>query len=145
MARIIGVEISDKKPVKIALTRIYGVGRVNVVQVLAKAKISPEKRVEQLKAEEIARITKVLEEFKTEGDLRQEVVENIKRLKSIGSYRGSRHLRNLPARGQRTRTNARTKRGRRATVGALKRKDTVIREPVEETKTETKSEEKGES
>lgn len=132
MARIIGVEIPDKKPVWIALTRIYGVGRVNVAQILKKAKVLPEKRVEDLKAEEIKRITEVLEEVKTEGVLRQETSESIKRLKVTGSYRGTRHLKGLPVRGQRTRTNARTKRGKRVTIGAMRRKELVGQEQLEQ-------------
>lgn len=132
MARIIGVEIEDKKPVWIGLTQIYGVGRVNVGKILKKAKISKEKRVGQLKIEEIRRITKALEEVKTEGDLRQEVSESVKRLKATGSYRGYRHLQGLPVRGQRTRTNARTKRGKRVTIGAIRRKEVVSREQIGE-------------
>ena len=123
MARIIGVEIPDNKKASIALTSIYGVGRVNVVEILKKAKVSPAKRVNELKSEEIARISKVLSEVKTEGVLRQEEVENIKRLKNIGTYRGERHAKGLPVRGQRTRTNARTKRGKRVTIGAIRRKE----------------------
>lgn len=143
MARIIGIEIPDKKPVWIALTRIYGVGRVNVAQILKKAKVAPDKRVEELKGEEITRITKALEEIKTEGNLRQEISENVKRLKTAGSYRGSRHVRNLPARGQRTRTNARTKRGKRVTIGAMRRKEAVTRGPTE--KEGEKAKKEGES
>jgi len=138
MARIIGVEIEDKKPVWIALTRIYGVGRVNVGKILKKAKIPKEKRVGQLKIEEIRRITKALEEVKTEGDLRQEVSQSLKRLKTTGSYRGYRHLRGLPVRGQRTRTNARTKRGKRVTIGAIKRREVAVRGQVEKEKEKEK-------
>lgn len=134
MVRITGVEIPDKKPVWIGLTHIFGVGKVNVRKILDKAQVEPQKKVESLSPEEITRITKALSEMKVEGDLRQEILENIKRLKSIGSYRGSRHQQNLPARGQRTRTNARTKRGKRVTVGALKRKDVATGGEVEKGK-----------
>ncbi|MDP3954790.1 MAG: 30S ribosomal protein S13 [bacterium] len=119
--RISGIDLPDQKLIWVSLTRLYGVGPNNVKVVLAKAKVEITKRSKDLTAEEIARISKVLEEYKIEGDLRREVSENIKRLKEIGSYRGSRHTKGLPSRGQRTRTNARTKRGKRMTIGALKK------------------------
>lgn len=121
MTRIVGVDIPSEKRVDIALTYIFGVGRSNVEEILEKAKVDPAKRAHQLSREEIARLTKALEIVKTEGDLREERSKNLKRLKRIGSYRGLRHSQNLPARGQRTRSNARTKRGKRATVGAFKK------------------------
>ncbi len=121
MTRIIGVDIPSEKRIDIALTYIYGVGRSNVEEILKKAKVDPTKRAHQLTREEIAKLTKALESVKTEGDLREERVKNIKRLKRIGSYRGLRHSQNLPVRGQRTRSNARTKRGKRVTVGAFKK------------------------
>lgn len=121
MVRIIGIDLPDQKPVWIALSLLYGVGRKNVVEILDKAKVDTQKKTSQLTNEEINRITKVLGEYKLEGDLRREVSENIKRLREIGSYRGSRHAKGLPARGQRTRTNARTKRGKRVTIGAMKK------------------------
>lgn len=119
--RIAGVNIPDEKKVGIALAYIYGVGRSNVVPILKKAQVDASKRVKALSEDEQKRIQKVLEEYKLEGDLRAEVLSNIKRLKEIGSYRGMRHARNLPARGQRTRSNARTKRGKRVTIGAIKK------------------------
>lgn len=119
--RISGVNIPDEKRIDIALTYLYGIGRSNVRDVLEKAKVAPAKRVKELLEEEQKRIQKVLEEYKIEGDLRAEVQGNIKRLKEIGSYRGARHARNLPVRGQRTRSNARTKRGKRVTIGAIKK------------------------
>lgn len=119
--RILGTNIPDEKRVDIALTYLYGIGRGNVVGVLSKAQVEPSKRVKTLSEEEQKRIQKVLEEFVLEGDLKVEVVNNIKRLKEIGSYRGIRHSRNLPVRGQRTRSNARTKRGKRVTIGAIKK------------------------
>jgi len=121
MTRITGVDIPSEKRIDIALTYIYGVGRKNVAQIIAQAGIDPAKRTHQLTSEEIAKITKALEAIKTEGDLREECSKNIKRLKRIGSYRGMRHSLGLPVRGQRTKSNARTKRGKRATVGALKK------------------------
>lgn len=119
--RILGTNIPDEKRVDIALTYLYGVGRNNVVGVLSKAQVDSSKRTKTLSEEEQKRIQKVLEEFVLEGDLRVEVANNIKRLKEIGSYRGMRHSRNLPVRGQRTRSNARTKRGKRVTIGAIKK------------------------
>lgn len=121
MVRIAGVDIPEGKPTFIALTYLYGVGRKNVAKILEKAKVDGAKKALDLSSEEIARISKVLDEYKTEGDLRRDVSENIKRLKEIGSYRGIRHVKNLPVRGQRTRTNARTKRGKRVTIGAMKK------------------------
>lgn len=122
MARIAGVDLPENKRIDIALTYLYGIGRNNMVTILEKAVIDGSKRVKELSEEEIGRIQKTIENsFKIEGDLRTEVAENIKRLKEIGSYRGTRHIKNLPARGQRTRSNARTKRGKRKTVGALRK------------------------
>ena len=130
--RIAGYNLQDLKRVDIALTYIYGIGRKNVVEILKKAEVDAGKRVKALSEEEQKRIQKVLEGYKLEGDLRAEIHGDIKRLKEIGSYRGSRHSKNLPVRGQRTRSNARTKRGKRVTIGAIKKEDTV--------KTETKKE-----
>jgi small subunit ribosomal protein S13 len=122
MARISGIDLSDNKRVDVALTYIYGIGRNNVMILLQKAKIKFETRVKELSEEDIGRIQKIIDtDFKVEGDLHTEVIENIKRLKEIGCYRGVRHAKNLPVRGQRTRVNARTKRGKRQTVGALKK------------------------
>lgn len=119
--RISGINIPDEKRIDIALTYLYGIGRGNVYKVLENAKVEPSKRVKTLSEEEQKRLQKALEEHKLEGDLRAEVVGNIKRLKEIGAYRGLRHSRNLPVRGQRTRSNARTKRGKRVTIGAIKK------------------------
>ncbi|MBI2431104.1 MAG: 30S ribosomal protein S13 [Candidatus Levybacteria bacterium] len=119
--RISGVSIPEGKRIDIALTYLYGIGRGNVYEVLQKAEVDPAKRVKTLSEEEQKRIQKALETHKIEGDLRAEVTEVIKRLKETGSYRGMRHIRNLPARGQRTRSNARTKRGKRVTIGAIKK------------------------
>ncbi len=105
----------------IALTYIYGVGRSNAIGLLEQAKIDPTKRSHTLSEEEVGRLQKVLDTVKIEGELRGEIFEDIKRLKVINSYRGTRHTRNLPVRGQRTRSNARTKRGKRVTIGAIKK------------------------
>lgn len=119
--RIAGVNVPDQKRVDIALTYIYGIGRNNVAQILGKTNVNASKRVHLLSQDEQKRIQNFLEGYKLEGDLRAEVSENIKRLKGIGSYRGARHAKNLPVRGQRTRSNARTKRGKRVTIGAIKK------------------------
>ena len=133
MVRIAGIDLPPGKRLDIALTSIYGVGRSNVRVILSKASTAVSKRVKDLTEEEVGRIQKVLDkDYKIEGDLRTEVTENIKRLKEIGSYRGIRHVRGLPVRGQRTRSNARTKRGKRQTVGAL-RKD--VRAKLDQTTT----------
>ena len=132
--RIAGYNLQDLKRVDIALTYIYGIGRRNVVDILKKSEVDNAKRVKSLSEDEQKRIQKVLEGYKLEGDLRAEVQADIKRLKEIVSYRGSRHSRNLPVRGQRTRSNARTKRGKRVTIGAIKKEEAV--------KTDIKKEEK---
>ncbi len=122
MARISGVDLQDNKRIDIALTYIYGIGRQNARVILDQSGVKEAKRVKELTEEEISKIHKVIEEkYTVEGDLRTEIAENIKRLKEISSYRGLRHLKGLPVNGQRTRSNARTKRGKRKTVGALKK------------------------
>ncbi|HZQ29832.1 MAG TPA: 30S ribosomal protein S13 [Patescibacteria group bacterium] len=123
--RISGVTLQDEKRVDVALTYLYGVGRSNVQEILKKAKIEPSKRVKTLSEEEQKTIQKALEDYHIEGDLRVEVSDNIKRLREILSYRGVRHMKNLPVRGQRTRSNARTKRGKRVTIGAIKKEDAI--------------------
>jgi len=119
--RISGINIPDEKRVDISLSYLYGIGRKNVVDILKKADVDASKRVKSLSEDEQKRIQKVLESHKIEGDLRAEVTGNIKRLKEIGSYRGTRHSKSLPSRGQRTKSNARTKRGKRLTIGAIKK------------------------
>jgi small subunit ribosomal protein S13 len=121
VARIAGVDIPRDKRIEIALTYIYGIGRALSNQIIAQAGISPDKRTNALTDEEIARIREIIETtYKVEGDLRKEVNVNIKRLMDIGCRRGLRHRRGLPVRGQRTRTNARTRKGPRKT--SMKRK-----------------------
>lgn len=138
MARIAGVDLANEKRVDIALTYIYGIGRSNVVPLLKEANIDAGRRIKELSDEEINRISKIIEKkYKVEGDLRQEVRDNLKRLSEIRAYRGLRHERKLPVRGQRTRSNARTKRGKRMTIGAMKKEDRIKTEtktPVSETK-----------
>lgn len=123
--RISGINLPDEKRVDIGLSYLYGIGRKNVVDVLKKAEIDPSKRIKALTEDEQKRIQTVLERYKIEGDLRVEVQGNIKRLKEISSYRGHRHGKNLPVRGQRTKSNARTKRGKRVTIGAIKKEMAV--------------------
>jgi small subunit ribosomal protein S13 len=122
VARIVGVDLPQNKHVEIGLTYIYGIGRSLAKSVLRRADVGPMVRVKDLSEDEIRRITKVVQEERTEGDLRKEVAMNIKRLMEIGCYRGVRHRRGLPVRGQRTHTNARTRKGpRRATVAKKKK------------------------
>lgn len=122
MARLLGIILPDNKRIEYALTLIYGIGWDNAGKILKQVGIDKNKKVNQLTEDDFKKITNVIEKnYKVEGDLRQEITENIKRLKEIASYRGIRHIRNLPVYGQRTRSNARTKRGKRKTVGALKK------------------------
>ena len=121
MARLAGIDLPNDKRADIGLTYINGIGRSNVVQLLEKAKVEGSKRIKELSEEEVNRIQKALEGIVVEGDLEREVAQNIKRLEDIGSYRGLRHRKGLPARGQNTRRNARTKKGKRKTVGTVKK------------------------
>ncbi len=124
MARIAGVDIPREKRVEISLSYIYGIGNKSAKDIVAAARVNPDTRVRDLTEEEVVRIREIIDRtYTVEGDLRREVRQNVQRLIEIGSYRGLRHRRGLPARGQRTRTNARTKRGARRTV-AGKRKAT---------------------
>jgi small subunit ribosomal protein S13 len=123
MARIAGVTIPTEKQVGVALTYIYGIGPKTSADILAKAKVDSTVRVKNLTDAEISRITDLIAaNYTVEGELQRVVVANIKRLKDIKSYRGDRHARNLPSRGQRTRTNARTRRGKKITVGGTAKK-----------------------
>lgn len=124
--RISGVELPDNKRVDIGLTYIYGIGRANVIQVIDTAKVDGAKRMKDLTEEEVGKIQKALETYRVEGDLRQEIARDIRRLEDIGSYRGLRHRHSLPVRGQRTRSNARTRKGKRKTVGTV-RKEVVAK------------------
>lgn len=121
MVRISGVEIPAEKRTEIALTYIYGVGRKNALEILKNARIDPDKRTKDLTDQEVVRLQKTVDTVPIEGILRKKISDSIKRLKQISSYRGTRHAARLPARGQRTRSNARTKRGKRMTIGAMKK------------------------
>ncbi len=122
MARIAGVDLPKDKRVEVALTYIYGIGRPSANKILEKANVDKDTKVHKLTEAEVVRIRDIIEqEYKVEGDLRREVATNIKRLMDIGSYRGLRHRKSLPVRGQRTHTNARTRKGpRRAVIGKKK-------------------------
>ena len=123
MARIVGVDLPPEKRVEIGLTYIYGIGRTSADKILKLATVSPDTRVKNLTEEEISRIAAIVQkDYKVEGDLRREVSSDVNRLIDIGSYRGLRHRKGLPVRGQRTSTNARTRKGPRKTVG-VKRKE----------------------
>ena len=126
MARIAGVDLPRNKHIHIALTYIYGIGISRSARILDQAKVDPMKKVQDLGEDEVNRIRQVIEsEGMVEGDLRKDVQMNIKRLIEIGSYRGYRHRRNLPVRGQRTHTNARTRKGPRRGTVAIKKKSTA--------------------
>jgi small subunit ribosomal protein S13 len=121
LARISGVDLPNEKRIEIALTYIYGIGKKLAQDIIEKAQINPDTRVKDLSNDDVGKIRTVLGEYKVEGALRTEVAMNIKRLMDIGCYRGLRHRRGLPVRGQRTHTNARTRSGRRRSVGAKKK------------------------
>lgn len=123
MARIAGVDLAGNKRAEVALTYIFGIGRSSSQRILDKARVNPDTRVKDFTEDQITRLREIIErEYKVEGDLRREVSQNIKRLMDIGCYRGLRHRRGLPVRGQRTHTNARTRKGPRRAVGAKRKK-----------------------
>lgn len=123
MARIAGVDLPREKRIEVALTYVYGIGLHTSQQLLARTQINPDTRVRDMTDDEVNRLRDIIDkEMRVEGDLRREVSMNIKRLMDIGSYRGLRHRRGMPTRGQRTRTNARTRRGPRRAVGVRKKK-----------------------
>ncbi|MCQ2517086.1 MAG: 30S ribosomal protein S13 [Saccharofermentans sp.] len=122
MARIAGVDLPRDKRIEIGLTYIYGIGRVSATKIVEKAKVNPDTRVRDLTDDEVKALSEVIDaEYQVEGDLRREVALNIKRLQEIGCYRGIRHRRNLPCRGQKTKTNARTCKGPKRTVANKKK------------------------
>ncbi len=124
MARIAGVDIPREKRVEAALPYIYGIGLSTSKKILIEAEINPDTRVKDLNEREISKLREIIEQkYTVEGDLRREISLNIKRLMDLGTYRGLRHRRSLPVRGQRTSTNARSRKGPRRTVGARKKKD----------------------
>ena len=122
MARIAGVDLPREKRVVIGLTYIYGIGKATAEKIVAEAGINPDTRVRDLTEEEVQKLRDIIGKMKVEGDLRREISLNIKRLSEIGCYRGVRHRRGLPVRGQRTKTNARTRKGKIKTVGAKRKK-----------------------
>ena len=122
MARIAGVDLPREKRVEIGLTYIYGIGLTSSQKILSEAGVNPDTRVKDLSDEDVSKIRKAMEGYKVEGDLRREVALNIKRLTEIGCYRGIRHRKGLPVRGQRTKTNARTRKGPRKLVSKIKSK-----------------------
>ena len=122
MARIAGIDLPKEKRIEIALTYIYGIARASSNKILESAGVNPDTKAKDLKEEEVSRIAAIIQkEYQVEGDLRRERSQNIKRLIDVGSYRGFRHRRSLPVRGQRTRSNARTRKGPRKTVGVVKK------------------------
>lgn len=121
MARIAGVDLPNKKRVEIALTAIYGIGRKRALEILTRANINPSVRTHELSPDEVGRLTSIISDhYKIEGDLRKDISLHIKRLMDIGSYRGLRHRAGLPVRGQRTQSNARTRKGPRKTIAGKK-------------------------
>jgi small subunit ribosomal protein S13 len=126
MARLAGVDLPNEKRADIGLTYIFGVGRSNVDNLLEKAKVDGTKRIKDLSEEEVNRLQKALENFEVEGDLKRTIAQNIKRVEDIGAYRGLRHRKGLPARGQNTRRNSRTRKGKKKTVGTV-RKDVATK------------------
>ncbi len=125
MPRIAGVDIPLNKKVSISLTYIYGIGRSTAMDILSATGVDPEKRVKDLTPEEEAKLREYIDKnYKVEGDLRRLITQNIKRLKTINCYRGIRHQKGLPVRGQQTRTNARTRKGKKTTIGSGKKKMT---------------------
>ena len=122
MARIAGVDLPREKRVEIGLTYVYGIGRVSAAKILEKAQVNPDTRVRDLTDDEVKRISEVIDaDYMVEGDLRREIAMNIKRLQEIGCYRGIRHRKGLPVRGQKTKTNARTRKGPKRTVANKKK------------------------
>ncbi len=123
MARIAGVDLPNNKRAVVGLTYIYGVGTTKSKEILKKASVDQNTHIKDLTEDEIVRIREIIKEYSVEGDLRKEISLNVKRLIDIGTYRGSRHRKSLPVHGQRTKTNARTKRGKRKTVGSGRKKE----------------------
>jgi small subunit ribosomal protein S13 len=130
MPRILGIDLPKEKRIEAALPYLYGIGRKNGLKILEQAQVDKNKRAKDLTEEEVSRITVIIQkEYRTEGDLRREVAQNIKRLIDIGSYRGMRHKKGLPSRGQRTKTNARTRKGKKKNLMA-----TPSKPPAKESK-----------
>jgi len=128
MPRISGVDIPNSKRIEVALTYLYGIGRTLSEKILKTANINPDTRAKDLTEEEVSKLSVIIQSnYKVEGDLRREISSNIKRLIDISSYKGSRHKRGLPVRGQRTHTNARTRKGPRKTVGVMRKGKTLTK------------------
>ncbi len=124
MPKILGIDIPDKKRIEYSLRYIYGIGLTRAQEIVHEANINPAKKAGELSADELAKITSILQKkYVVEGDLRREITQNIRRLMSIGCYRGVRHRKGLPVRGQRTHTNARTRKGPRKTVGVIRARE----------------------
>lgn len=137
MVRLLGVILPDNKRIIYALTILYGIGWINAGKILEMSNIDKNKKVSSLTEDEIKKISVLIEKnYKVEGNLREDINENLKRLRDIGAYRGIRHIKGLPVRGQRTKSNARTKRGKRKTVGAMKKEE---RAKIEQTAKTTKT------
>lgn len=134
MARIAGVDLPKEKRIEAALPYIFGVGPTLAKKIIAVCGINPDTRTRDLTEEEVNKLQRKVEEYKVEGDLRREIQGNIKRLQEVGAYRGLRHSKNLPVRGQRTRTNARTKRGKRVTIGTVRKEVAAKMQKTQETK-----------
>ena len=133
MARIAGIDLPKEKRIEVALSYIYGIGLPLSNKILKQAGVNPDTRTKNMKEDEISRVAAIIQkEYKVEGDLRREVSQNIKRLIDIGAYKGLRHRKSLPVRGQRTRTNARTRKGPRKTVGVVRQKATKAAPPAAE-------------
>jgi small subunit ribosomal protein S13 len=131
LARIAGVDLPNEKRIEIALTYIFGIGRATARKIIAVTGVNPDTRVKGLTDEETGRLRQIIEsQFKVEGARRSEVAMSIKRLMDIGAYRGLRHRKGLPARGQRTRTNARTRKGPKKTAGAMKKTAVAAKRPA---------------
>lgn len=125
MTRISGVDLPNNKRIEAALPYIYGIGAVLAKKIITICQIDPNTRTNNLTEDEVAKLQREIENYKVEGDLKREVQGNIKRLQEIGAYRGIRHSKNLPVRGQRTRVNARTRRGKRITIGTVRKEVTT--------------------
>ena len=123
MPRIMGVDIPTNKKIKISLTYIYGIGQVTALDILEQAKVNPEKKASELTDSEISAVTKLLDSsYEVEGDLRRQLALSVRRLQAVNCYRGRRHKMSLPVRGQRTKTNARTRKGKKKTIGSVRDK-----------------------
>lgn len=138
MARVAGIELPKEKRIVAALPYVFGVGATIAIKIVEKAKLNPDTRVKDLTDDEISKLSKLVEEYPVEGDLKRQITQNIRRLEEIGTYRGLRHRKNLPAHGQRTKSNARTKRGRRMTIGAMK-KELIAKQETTASKEEKKA------